>query len=130
MVKENVKIRTKLFPVTYRNVLLEKKRTHEIGEEIRDEYVFYVDGEAKYYMKRDEILAEIEKWAKSHKADSWRVVKKILKIFDAHITGPPIMSMIFEWNRDERPEEVELIVIPMKELWMELSEEERLKLLK
>jgi hypothetical protein len=126
---EASKIKVKLFPVVYRNLLLEKKRTHQISDQAQGEYVFYVDGEAKYYMKLDDATTEIESWAKKNKADFWRVVKRIHRSYDSHITGPPIMSMIFEWNRNPQPEEVELTVIPMKDLWDGLSDVDRIDLL-
>ena len=122
------KITIKLFPVIYRDVFLQKKKTHVQGDMNYSEFVFYVNTQPKYYLTINDTDESIKKWADEHNVKFWQVVKKLLKQFDKNISGPPLMAVLFDWSLNPRPEDVEVYLVPIEALWQNLTNEDKEKL--
>lgn len=114
-----------LLPVIYRDALLQKKKTYLLPDLNDGEFVFYVDGNARYYLKLNHTTDEISAWCAQHKAQPLKVIKKIVKKFDKKISGPPVMAVLFDWDPKATFEEIELEVIPVNELWTNFTQEEK-----
>lgn len=116
--------------VTYRDVFLQKKNTHIVGEQRPNEYLFYVNGQAKYYLQLNDETDAINKWCDERGAKFWMLVKKLIKGIDKNISGPPLMALLFDWSSTNNTQEVELFVIPIRQLWNALTPDEKQKLIK
>lgn len=128
--KELNKIKVQLLPVLYRDVLLQKKKTHLQSDTDHGAWVFYVNRQPTYYLQENPTVDLISEWAKANKIEFWRVIKKIIKGFDKNIGSPPLMATLFDWNPKAAFEEVELSIIPIEDIWSGLTEEDKKELLK
>ena len=134
---ENKEITRGLAPIKFFDLTFKRRKTYLLGEQSYGESLYYLGDNPEFHFSwfdkenYGNSIVELQNFISKNKANNWKVIKRLAQRLDHNLTDrPPILAVLFNWNPYAKGEMLKLKILPIKELWETLTENDKLALLK